>query len=97
MTGPIRNTTGERAFDVFVESPTRANKTAVEVLVGNASALQSVNGPLSGVVWDNFTYEYPSLTQEIIILKEGITTKATVTLNYTDATKKFLLNGTVIK
>lgn len=36
MTGPIRDTTGERIQDVFVESPTRANKTAVEVYVGNA-------------------------------------------------------------
>lgn len=32
MTGPIRNTTGERWFDVFVESPTRAGKTAIEVV-----------------------------------------------------------------
>jgi len=37
MTGPIRQSTGERAQDSFVESPTRANKTAVEVYVGNAS------------------------------------------------------------
>lgn len=37
MTGPIRDTTGERIQDVFVESPTRANKTAVEVYVGNAA------------------------------------------------------------
>ncbi len=36
MTGPIRDTTGERIQDAFVESPTRANKTAVEVYVGNA-------------------------------------------------------------
>lgn len=37
MTGPIRDTTGERIQDVFVESPTRANKTAVEVFIGNAA------------------------------------------------------------
>lgn len=37
MTGPIRDTTGERIQDAFVESPTRANKTAVEVYVGNAA------------------------------------------------------------
>lgn len=37
MTGPIRNTLQEREFDKFVESPTRANKAAVEVVVGNAS------------------------------------------------------------
>lgn len=39
MTGPIRDTTGERIQDAFVESPTRANKTAVEVFVGNASSI----------------------------------------------------------
>lgn len=37
MTGPIRDTTGERAQDVFVESPTRANKTAIEVYIGGSA------------------------------------------------------------
>lgn len=37
MTGPIRDTTGERMQDAFVESPTRANKTAVEVF-GNLTS-----------------------------------------------------------
>lgn len=32
MTGPIRDTTGERLQDVFIESPTRPNKTAYEVV-----------------------------------------------------------------
>jgi hypothetical protein len=35
MTGPIRDTTGERLQDVFVESPSRPNKTAYEVVVHN--------------------------------------------------------------
>lgn len=38
MTGPIRDTTGERIQDVFVESPTRANKTAVEVYIGGSAS-----------------------------------------------------------
>lgn len=37
MTGPIRQSTGERAQDSFVESPTRANKTAVEVYIGGSA------------------------------------------------------------
>lgn len=41
MTGPIRETTGERIQDSFVESPTRANKTAVEVYVGNAGDINT--------------------------------------------------------
>jgi len=94
MTGPIRDTTGERIQDAFVESPTRANKTAVETF-----DLNSINGPLSGVKWDAFNYQYPTTTQEIVSLYEGGlsgTLKATVTLNYTDATKKFLSNGQVV-
>ena len=39
MTGPIRDTTGERMQDAFIESPTRASKTAVEVVVANASEI----------------------------------------------------------
>lgn len=37
MTGPIRDTTGERMQDAFVESPTRTNKTAVEVVPANTA------------------------------------------------------------
>lgn len=41
MTGPIRDTIQERITDSFVESPTRANKTAFEVYVGNAGDISS--------------------------------------------------------
>lgn len=44
MTGPIRNTTGERIHDAFVSSPTRSNKTAVEVFVGNAGDISGGSG-----------------------------------------------------
>lgn len=99
MTGPIRDTTGERAQDVFVESPTRSNKTAAEVVVANPNDIKSINGALSNIKWDSFDYQYPTTTQEIIRLYEGGllgTLKATVTLNYTNTTKQFLLNGTVV-
>jgi hypothetical protein len=39
MTGPIRDTLGERHYDSYVESPTRANKTAVEVFIGSTNGL----------------------------------------------------------
>jgi hypothetical protein len=45
---------------------------------------------------DAFTFEYPSTTQEIIKFRDGGisgTVLKTWTLNYTDATKDFLLNG----
>ncbi len=44
MTGPIRDTTGERIQDAFVESPTRANKTAIEVVIGNPGDISGGGG-----------------------------------------------------
>ena len=99
MTGPIRDTTGERIQDAFVESPTRALKTAVEVSVGNFDQVKSINGALSNIKWDAFSYDYPTAVQEIISLYEGGLSgalKATITLNYTDSTKSFFTNGTVV-
>jgi hypothetical protein len=46
--------------------------------------------------YDYFAVTYPLATQEVYTFKtggSGGTTVATVTLNYTDATKEFLLNG----
>lgn len=45
--------------------------------------------------WDNFSVTYPSATQEVYVFKLGSTTQQTITLNYTDSTKEFLLNGAV--
>lgn len=47
MTGPIRNTRAERGYDSYVESPTRANKTAVEVYVGNPGDISGGGGTTS--------------------------------------------------
>lgn len=57
------------------------------------------SGPLAGVKFDSWEYEYPVATQVIIKLFEGGLTgtlKATVTFNYTDSTKKCVLNGSVV-
>lgn len=99
MTGPIRGERTLREFDSYIESPTRANMTAVESVIGNPDALKSINGPLSNIKWDAFQYQYPSPTQEIIMLFEGGligALKATVTLNYTDSSKKYLSSGGVV-
>ena len=88
-----------REYDNFVDSPTRPGMTAREVVVGNITELKSINGALSGIKWDAFQYQYPTSTQEIITLFEGGLTgtiKATVTLNYTDSSKKYLLSGGVV-
>ena len=61
--------------------------------------IKSINtSVLMNVKWDSFSYQYPSSTQEIVNLYLGGLTgtlKAIITLNYTDTTKNFLLNGTI--
>lgn len=57
---------------------------------------------ISGFVsetYDYFSIAYPSATQEVYTFKtggSGGTLVATLTLNYTDATKDFLSNGTKV-
>lgn len=74
MTGPIRDTTGERIQDAFVESPTRANKTAVETVAyaptedliysENAGNLYVGTAPIgslpSAAVWKIFRFNSSS-------------------------------------
>ena len=78
MTGPIRDTTGERIQDVFVESPTRANKTAVEVYVGNAGDISGGGGTTVNV---NSLSDYQETTGVI----NGVTTSI---LNHTFSATK---------
>jgi hypothetical protein len=90
--GDIRKTLGEREYDKFVESPTRPERTAVETF-----DINSINGPMSGVIWNTFQYSYPTPDQEVITFYLSAVLKATVTLNYTNSTKNFLLSGSVVK
>lgn len=60
MTGPIRDTTGERIQDAFVESPTRANKTAVETF---SSFPPSFNADIAAIVDDVHTSLLVALNQ----------------------------------
>lgn len=64
MTGPIRNSTDERLTDSFVESPTRANKTAVEVV-------DSFFGPLDVPATTDFITGYNSGSNFIVEYKVG--------------------------
>lgn len=98
MTGPISNNVLDREIDKFVESPTRANKTAVEVFVGNGGEISG--GLLAGVVYDYGTVAYPTTTKEIYSFYSGGvggTLVATVTLNYADSQKENLSTFEVIK
>lgn len=47
MTGPIRSSTDERVADSFIESPTRANKTAQEVYLVNPQDISGGSGGLN--------------------------------------------------
>lgn len=44
MTGPIQPNILDREQDKFVESPTRANKTAIETVLGNVTELATAIG-----------------------------------------------------
>lgn len=61
MAGEIRKSTGEREHDSFVESPTRANKTAYEVYIGGSAV--SLGGG------SNANLEVRNATQTISALK----------------------------
>lgn len=84
MTGPIRDTTGERIQDAFVESPTRANKTAVEVYVGNAGDINT------GGISANSLSDY----QETLGVVSGVTTSIlNHTFSATKASSGFIFNN----
>lgn len=72
MTGPFSNAILDRESDKFVESPTRANKTAVEVVIGNPN---DISGGGSAVN-QNWLIEY----QESFGIVSGVTTQI---LNHT--------------
>lgn len=50
----------------------------------------------SNLVWDSFTYDYPSDTQEVITYYLNGTAKRIVTLNWTDATKVRFASGNYV-
>jgi hypothetical protein len=59
----------------------------------------ATSGLLAGVSYDYFSVAYPTTTQEVYTYKTGGaggTTVATVTINYTDATKNYITNATVV-
>ena len=64
MTGPIRDTTGERMQDAFVESPTRANKTAVEV-TGQLDVTIDTTGLAKELKQDSQITELQSINSEL--------------------------------
>ena len=79
---PLSPAVIDREYNKFVE--TGDGKTAVRTLLSNGFVLPK---------FDEFEVTYPSSTQEVYDFKLATVTVATVTLNYTNATKEFLLNG----
>lgn len=67
----------------FVESPTRPNETAVEI-VGSVST----TGPFG--YYDKVAASYPTATREIYTYSLSSTLLGTITVDYTDSTKKYL-------
>lgn len=97
MTGPIRETTGERSHDAFVESPSRANKTAVEVYVGNPSDITGAGPFEPPVISDAVTRSVlgPVETYRYYVGGTGGTLLKTITVTYTNASLQDLVKAEV--
>jgi len=82
MTGPIRNTVVEREYDSYVESPTRSNKTAVEVAASFSAGAVPMQPPANT---DYISSVFSSNVQTVIYKSGGAsgTTLKTITITYT--------------
>lgn len=56
----------------------------------------NVIGSALDVVWDSFTVDYPSTTQEVYSFFSASSLVKTITLNFTDATKENLSSGSKV-
>lgn len=73
----------------YITSTTIGPKTALDVNVINTAQIVTSN-------FDSVTTTYPSATQEVYQFRVGGisgTVQQTVTVNYTDSTKNFILNA----
>lgn len=71
-------------------------KSTVAITTAEYQLRTVMSSSLVNVAYDAFAVTYPSATQEVYTFKSGGlagTTVKTVTINYTDATKAFILNA----
>ena len=74
----------------FVESPTRPNNSAVEVVLGGSSAPIEIIDKSPFGDFDEIQASYPTASSEIYTYKLTSNTIGTVTVTYTDSDKKDL-------
>ena len=72
----------------FVESPTRANKSAIETLVGNTSIPIKNVSPFGE--FDKIQAAYPNSTTEAYTYSLGGNDIGTVTVTYTTTSKRLI-------
>jgi hypothetical protein len=74
----------------FVESPTRENNSAIEVVIGGSSQpIKTIdNSPFGD--FDEISASYPNTTTEIYTYKKQSATIGTVTVSYNDTAKSEL-------
>jgi hypothetical protein len=85
----------DREFQKFVESPTRANGSAVEV-VGDITTSPGPFAPPSNT--DSFTVSYPNSVTEVYEFRSGGVTGTiikSITLIYANSSKQNLLSGVI--
>jgi hypothetical protein len=81
---PFRGSTLDREYDKFKEV---SGETAVRVSLAAGFAVPD-NA-------DNFQVAYPSSTQEVYTFYSGVTLLRTITINYVNASKEKIMDGSV--
>jgi len=82
----LPNTIQDRDFNNFVEIDGKPHR----LVSGSLTANIAIGSLLEGITFDNILASYPSAVVEVYAYRTGVTLEATVTVTYTDATKKYL-------
>jgi hypothetical protein len=96
ITGPESNGSGEyvqtkvNSDGALQVSDANQNQTLTNIF--NSTSFTYT----SGIVWDSFTYVYPSDTQEVITYYLNGVPKRIVTLNWVDSTKVRFASGSYV-
>lgn len=82
----LPNTIQDRDFNNFVEVDGKPHR----LISGSITADVVLGTLLDGITFDSIFASYPSATVEVYEYKQLGVTSATVTVTYTNATKKYL-------
>lgn len=81
----MKSTVQDREFDKF--RPADNDKSKIAVTTDSDDPLKV---DISGISWDSILVSFPQLDQEVYTYSLNLVTVQTVTVTYTDSTKKFI-------